>query len=47
MERVEILARVMEGKPCTGRPMLAGVSWKSKTRWSRFTGGDEVREKLG
>jgi len=36
MERVEILAGVMGGKPLAGRPMLAAVSWKSETKWSRL-----------
>jgi len=36
MERVEMLAGVMGGKPSTGRPRLAAVSWKRETKRSWF-----------
>jgi len=36
MERVEMLAGVMGGKPAAGSPRSAAVLWKSETRWSRF-----------
>jgi len=36
MERVEMLAGVMGGKPSAGRPILPALSWKSETRWSRL-----------
>jgi len=39
MERVEIFAGVMGGKPAAGSPRSAAVWWKSETRWSRFPVG--------
>jgi len=36
MERVEMFAGVMGGKPAAGSPRSAAVWWKSESRWSRF-----------
>jgi len=36
MERVEMFAGVMGGKPAAGSPRSAAVWWKSETKWSRF-----------
>jgi len=36
MERVEMFAQVMWGKPTAGSPGSAAVLWKIETRWSRF-----------
>jgi len=36
IERVEMFAGVMGGKPTVGSPRSAAVWWKIETRWSRF-----------
>jgi len=36
MERVEMFAGVMGGKPAAGSPRSVVVWWKSETKWSRF-----------
>jgi len=36
MERVEMFAGVMGGKPAAGSPRSTVVWWNSETRWSRF-----------
>jgi len=47
MDRVEILARVMGGKPSARRPRFAAVSRKSETKWLRLPVAGRERAQLG
>jgi len=47
IERVEMFAGVIGGKPAAGSPRLAAVWWKIETRLSRFPVGGRGERAAG